>query len=104
MEDLKVIAEPRRQEILRLVWDRELSAGEIAAHFDVTFPAISQHLGVLARSRFVSVRREGVRRLYRADHKRLGHLKRVLEAMWRANLADLARLAEQAEGSKRSGR
>ncbi len=41
---LKAIAEPRRRQILTLVRDGELSAGEIASHFDVTRPAISQHL------------------------------------------------------------
>lgn len=104
MDDLRVIAEPRRQEILRLVWDRELRAGEIAAHFDVSFPAVSQHLGVLAGSRFVTVRRVGTQRLYRADRKRLGHLARILEAMWTDRLSELARLAEQAERSERRGR
>ena len=104
MDDLKVIAEPRRREILRLVWDRELRAGEIAAHFDVSFPAISQHLGVLSEARFVSVRRVGTQRLYRADRKRLAHLSRLLESMWGTKLGELARLAEQAEEGKRLAR
>ncbi|HXA30157.1 MAG TPA: metalloregulator ArsR/SmtB family transcription factor [Candidatus Angelobacter sp.] len=104
MDDLKVIAEPRRREILRLVWDRELRAGEIAAHFDVSFPAISQHLGVLADARFVSVRRVGTQRLYRADRKRLGQLTKLLESMWSSKLGDLARLAEGADPEPRRGR
>ena len=45
---LKALAEPRRRDILRLVWSQELAAGEIAARFDVTRPAISQHLRVLS--------------------------------------------------------
>jgi DNA-binding transcriptional ArsR family regulator len=98
MDDLKVLAQPRRREILRLVWERELPAGEIAAHFDdVSFPAISQHLGVLAGARFVSVRRVGTQRLYRADRARLGHLTRVLESMWADRLSELGRLAERTE-------
>jgi len=44
---LRPIAEPRRRHILSLVRDGELSAGEIAAHFEVTRPAVSQHLTVL---------------------------------------------------------
>jgi len=44
---LRAIAEPRRRRILQLVSDEELSAGEIASHFDVSRPAISQHLTVL---------------------------------------------------------
>jgi DNA-binding transcriptional ArsR family regulator len=99
MDALQVIAEPRRREILRLVWDEEVSAGEIAARFDVSFPAVSQHLSVLREAGFVSVRRDGTRRLYRADHDRLGDLADVLERMWTSTLDELAALAEEAEAS-----
>jgi DNA-binding transcriptional ArsR family regulator len=44
---LKAIAEPRRQEILRLIWQRERAAGDVAAHFDISRPAISKHLRIL---------------------------------------------------------
>src|SRR5919108_4780404 len=99
MDALQVVAEPRRREILRLVWDDEASAGEIAARFDVSFPAVSQHLAVLRRAGFVSVRRDGTRRLYRADRERLGDLADVLQRMWASTLDELAALAEEAEGS-----
>jgi DNA-binding transcriptional ArsR family regulator len=56
---LHAIAEPHRREILRLVRDAELSSGDIAAHFDVTRPAISQHLQVLVAAGLVSMRRQG---------------------------------------------
>ena len=94
MDALRVITEPRRREILHLVWDRELSAGDIAASFDVTFGAVSQHLGVLRDAGFVRVRREGNRRYYMADRQRLGPLAQALEAMWSAKLDDLARAVE----------
>lgn len=90
-----MISEPRRREILRLVWDRELSAGEIAGKFDVTFGAVSQHLGVLRDAGFVSARRDGNRRLYRADHARLGPLAQLLEAMWTDTLDQLADAVER---------
>ena len=67
MEPLQVIAAPRRLRILELVWDRELSAGDIAAEFDVSWSAVSQHLRVLKAAGFVVERREGTSRLYRAD-------------------------------------
>jgi DNA-binding transcriptional ArsR family regulator len=89
-----VVAEPRRRAILRLVWDRELPAGAIAREFDVTGPAVSQHLAVLRDWGFVTMRREGRQRLYRADHRALGELRAVLESMWAEKLDDLARLAE----------
>jgi DNA-binding transcriptional ArsR family regulator len=68
---LEILAEPRRQAILRLVWDQERCAGEIAAHFEVTRPAISQHLRVLKEGGLVHMRREGTRRLYLAERGRL---------------------------------
>jgi DNA-binding transcriptional ArsR family regulator len=94
MDAMQVVSEPRRREILRLVWERELSAGEIAGRFDVTFGAISQHLGVLRDSGFVTSRRDGNRRLYRADRARLGPLARALEAMWTDSLDRLADAVE----------
>lgn len=95
MDALKVVAEPRRREILRIVWDRELPAGEIASRFDVTFAAVSQHLGVLRDAGFVSVRRDGRTRLYRADRKALGPVRPLLEEMWGGSLDRLARLVEE---------
>jgi DNA-binding transcriptional ArsR family regulator len=92
---LTLVAEPRRREILRLVWDRERSAGEIAAHFPVTFGAVSQHLGLLREAGLVRVRRDGRRRLYSADHDVLGDLGPALEAMWAASLDRLAEAAEE---------
>ena len=80
---LRAVAEPRRREILRLVWDDELSAGEIASEFDVTFGAVSQHLKILSDAKLVVVRRAGRRRLYRADQTALGPLGQQLVALWR---------------------
>ena len=97
MDALQVIAEPRRREILRLVWEEELSAGAIAARFDVSFAAVSQHLGVLLDARLVRLRRDGRHRYYRADAAALGDLRPALELMWSQSLDRLARLAEQEE-------
>jgi DNA-binding transcriptional ArsR family regulator len=95
VDGLQVVAEPRRRAILQLVWSRELAAGDIAAHFDVSFPAVSQHLGVLRDAGFVSVRREGRTRLYRADRKALGPLRPMLEKMWNEKLDLLVSLIEE---------
>ena len=97
---LRAVAEPRRQQILRLVWGQE-PAGDIAARFDVTFGAVSQHLRVLADAGLVEVRRDGRRRLYRARPERLGPLRAVLEDQWRSGLEELRTLAEREEGSTR---
>src|ERR687887_1713003 len=79
---LRALAGPRRREILELVRDRELSAGEIAAHFDVTRPAVSQHLTVLRESGLVAERRDGTRRLYRAKSAGLVGLKQFVDRFW----------------------
>ena len=95
MDALQVVAEPRRRAILRLVWERELPASDIATRFDVSFPAVSQHLGVLRDAGFVSVRRDGRKRLYKADRAALGPLRPMLERMWRENLDRLVTLIEE---------
>lgn len=99
MDRLHVIAEPRRREILAHVWDEELAAGEIASRFDVTWGAISQHLGVLRDAGFVHMRKDGNRRLYRADKEALGPLRAVLESMWAGMLDDLATTIERDRAS-----
>lgn len=99
---LKAISEPRRREILRLVWDRELPAGEIASHFDVSHAAVSQHLRVLREAELVTERREGTRRLYRARPEALGELRAFLESYWDEGLARLKVAAEREERRKRA--
>jgi DNA-binding transcriptional ArsR family regulator len=94
-DPLQVLAEPRRQAILRLVWERERAAGEIhEAMPEVTFPAVSQHLRRLRDAGLVEVRTEGRHRYYRADKDALGPLAAALEAMWDARLDALKHLAE----------
>ena len=98
---LKAIAEPRRRQILRLVWDAERSAGDIASHFDVSRPAISQHLTVLRSAGLVTERRDGARRLYRADRDALAELQADLQAFWTGSLAALKGEVESEEGRRR---
>jgi DNA-binding transcriptional ArsR family regulator len=97
---LKAIAAPRRRQILTLVRDGELSAGEIASHFDVTRPAVSQHLNVQREAGLVSERRNGTRRLYRARPAGLAELKDFLEEFWDVRLETLKLEAEKEEQKK----
>jgi DNA-binding transcriptional ArsR family regulator len=97
---LKAIAAPRRRQILTLVRDGELSAGEIASHFDVTRPAVSQHLNVLKEAGLVSERRNGTRRLYRVRPEGLTELRQFLEGFWDERLEALKREAEREEQKK----
>jgi DNA-binding transcriptional ArsR family regulator len=91
---LKAIAEPNRRKILRLVQVDELPAGEIASHFDVTRPAISQHLRILKHAGLVTERREGTKRLYRARLEGLEELRDFLNDFWEGRLQLLANAAE----------
>jgi DNA-binding transcriptional ArsR family regulator len=100
---IKALAEPNRRRILELVSDRELSAGEIAAEFNVTRPAVSQHLGVLRDAGLIVDRREGTRRLYRARPEGLAPLRAFLERFWDDRLERLRLAAELEEGRRRSG-
>ena len=91
---LHALAEPRRRDILKLIGERELTSGEIAAHFDVTRPAISQHLQVLKTAGLVSERRIGTRHFYQARPEGLAELKAYIEEFWDAALARLTTVAE----------
>jgi DNA-binding transcriptional ArsR family regulator len=101
---VNAISEPRRREILRLVQDRELAAGEIAARFEVTRPAISQHLTVLKKAGLVTERREGTRRLYRARPEGLAELRSFLDGFWEDRLERLKAAAEQEQRRGRVAR
>lgn len=73
--------------------------GEIVDRLELSYAGVSQHLALLRGAGLVTVRRDGKRRLYRADHDRLGPLKPFLESFWAGQLDRLAALAEQAERS-----
>jgi DNA-binding transcriptional ArsR family regulator len=91
---LQAIVEPRRREILQLVRAVERSSGEIATHFDVTRPAISQHLQVLVSAGLITVRKDGTRRLYQARPEGFADLREFLESFWDDRLLHLKRAAE----------
>jgi DNA-binding transcriptional ArsR family regulator len=95
---IAALSEPRRQNIVQLVLEQELAAGEIhRAIGEVSFGAISQHLRVLTEAGALSVRRDGRRRLYRAKKTALRPFRRYLERLWDDKLAALAALAEAEE-------
>lgn len=94
IDSLRVIAEPRRREILRLIWDDELAVTAIADRFDVSMAAVSQHLARLRDAGMVVVRPDGKRRLYRANRTALADFAPLLEQMWRTDVDRLAKAAE----------
>jgi DNA-binding transcriptional ArsR family regulator len=97
---LQAVGNPYRREILRLVWDAEMTSREIASHFDVTWQAVSHNLRVLREAGLISERRDGTRRLYRTARDQLGPLEALLRDLWRQDLKRLEKVIEhdQAEG------
>ena len=101
---LAALASPRRREILRLVWDQELSAGDIRRLMpDVTFGAVSLQLKQLEQAGLVQTRRDRQFRFYRADRAALGPMAQHLEEMWGDALWNL-KLAAELEESRRGPR
>lgn len=98
MENIfRALAEPKRVAILRLLRDRERAVGEIAGHFDVTRPAISQHLRVLADAGLVIARQEGTQRLYSIRSEGIEELRHFVEEFWDIRLERLKDAVEQSE-------
>lgn len=99
---VRALADPIRREILRLVRDEERTAGDIAGHFSISRPGVSQHLRVLEDAELVAVRPEGTRRWYRARPEGLAELEQWLTEMWSDGLARLKRAAEREEWPTRA--
>ena len=90
---LAVLAEPNRRRLLELLGRGEMTVTELASHFSVTRPAISQHLGVLAGAGLVEVRQDGRFRRYRVHPGGMAALRSTLDAFWTVELEDLAAAA-----------
>ena len=91
---IQAIAEPNRRAILQIVAAQELSAGEIANHFSISRPAVSQHLTVLKDAGLLTERREGTSRFYRTRPEGLSELKGFLESFWDERLLQLKKVVE----------
>jgi DNA-binding transcriptional ArsR family regulator len=97
MDATAAIADPIRRRVLELVRDEELPAGALAAEFAVSRPAVSRHLRVLRETGLVTERREGKRRLYRANLEPLAELRDWLDDYWAGRLGALRDLAQKEE-------
>ena len=94
-EVLKAISEPNRMKILTLLKNEEMMAGDIASHFNVSRPAISQHLKILTEAGLLSEKRSGVRRLYSINKNGFLPLKEFLDEIWGQRLSRLKNIAER---------
>ncbi len=97
MDAALAVADPIRRRVLELVRDEELPAGAIADEFDVSRPAVSQHLRVLRETGLVEERRSGRLRLYRANPEPLAELRQWLDNYWAGRLGVLKALAEEGD-------
>jgi DNA-binding transcriptional ArsR family regulator len=98
-DPIRALAEPKRRAILELIAQDELSAGQIAQHFDVTRPAVSQHLTVLKSAGLIAERRDGTRRLYRVEPGGISELRHFVENLWSSALDTARRLVEAEAGA-----
>jgi DNA-binding transcriptional ArsR family regulator len=85
------VAEPNRRRLLQLLGHGEKTVNELASHFTVSRPAISQHLGVLAAAGLVTSRQEGRFRYYRLHAGGMAALRAELDSFWTRELDLLAR-------------
>ena len=92
---LRALADPHRRDIIRLIHDAELPAGQIAANFTLTQQAVSQHLAVLKKAGLLEERREGTRRLYRFHSDALTPVRELLDEFWPDALQRLKRVVER---------
>ncbi|MDN3018260.1 metalloregulator ArsR/SmtB family transcription factor [Paenibacillus sp. BSR1-1] len=97
---LHALAEPRRRDILYLVRDGELTSSAIASHFEISAPAVSQHLKVLEQSGLVVVRRDGTKRYYGIRRDGFAELKQYIDRFWDDSLLRLKEAAEEEERKK----
>ena len=104
---LNALADPTRQRIVEMLAERELSAGAIADRFDVSPPAISQHLKVLKDAHLVRVRADAQRRIYALDPAGFDELEQWMTRIrryWRGSLDALERVLKEEDRKPGKGK
>jgi DNA-binding transcriptional ArsR family regulator len=94
MQSLAAIAHPTRRRIVELLAERERTAGELVAEFDLSAPAISQHLNVLRDAGLVTTRAEGQSRIQALNPDGFDDLEAWLQrtrSVWSSRLDALER-------------
>ncbi len=93
-EAIRALAHPGRRAMLRLVWEEERPATELADAAGLSPSAASQHLKLLREAGLITVRVDATRRLYRADLARVAEVASFLDDFWAAPLDRLRAAAE----------
>ena len=94
MDAFLALADPTRRRIIESLAEGESAFGELAAQFEISGPAVSQHLKVLREAGLVRVRKDRQRRIYRLHTDGLGELEEWLDKVkrfWGPRLDDLER-------------
>ena len=94
MDAFLALSDPTRRRIIESLADGEAAFGELAGLFDMSRPAVSQHLKVLREAGLVAVRKDAQRRIYRLNAEGLGELEQWLDKVkrfWGPRLDDLER-------------
>jgi|HubBroStandDraft_6_1064221.scaffolds.fasta_scaffold1427624_2 DNA-binding transcriptional ArsR family regulator len=106
MEAFVALADPIRARVVELLAADDLTAGDIAARFPVSRPAVSRHLSVLLKSRLVRVRGEAQRRIYSLDPAGLDDVGRWVEEtrrVWNGRLDALGRHLDEVAARAKGG-
>src|ERR1051325_4544176 len=91
---LAALADPTRRAIFERLPKRPMAVGELAAGFDVSRPAVSQHLAALKAARLVEHEKSGTQNIYRVNPDAIAALRRYLDNLWTRALGDFKALAE----------
>jgi DNA-binding transcriptional ArsR family regulator len=100
MQSLIALADPNRRRIVEMLAGQELSAGEIGSGFEISAPAVSQHLKVLKEANIVRARVEGQRRIYALDPAGFAELDLWLSSVRRFWIPRLDELERQIQRHK----
>jgi DNA-binding transcriptional ArsR family regulator len=104
MQSFVALADPTRRRILEMLAGGQLAAGEIAGRFEVSAPAISQHLKVLRLAHLVRVRADAQRRIYELDPEGLDELEAWVarvRSFWSGRLDELERQLRKKNSNRR---
>lgn len=103
-EAIRALAHPGRRAMLRLVWDEERTASDLAQAAGLSRSAASQHLKLLREAGLVHARPDATRRLYRADLERVAQVAALLDDFWATPLERLRATAEARHRAREAGR
>ncbi len=100
MDTFAALADRTRRNIVEALATGEQGFGDLADRFEMSRPAVSQHLKVLREAGLIRVRAEAQRRIYRLDDDALGEVERWLDRVrefWNPRLDELERVLKKGD-------